>query len=457
MVLVIFWKKMTNPWKGFSKRFIFILCFCINFLFLVPLLLDPVSNRLIMSPREYIVMANYLSTSIAINKLFGKKETKKWLCEILKNDNLKLMLVKEDGETLSCQKPSSVMLSIRDDVIKNKIKLSILKKRGHLIVNNDSTNHPNNYWLISAASKITWGDSYRYTIAYRIIASLVLSIVAFVVSLLFISLPISKLRNSLTQVSKGKFDERMPEGAKIYLQEFRDLNKDFNTMGKSIEKFISLKDDVLEIISHELKSPLARQQAAINILKTKTEKEDLKYLLQIGLDNKAITNIINDTLDYIKLHRENRAPNKSAFDLIATLNQIIENVAFEFSDIHYQLSTPKQCFFKGDKSLINIVLENIITNAAKHASNNKEITITLTETSTKISLSVKDRGPGVKNNNLEKIFEPYFSEGKTSTNRKNHGLGLAITKKIITLHNGTIEAKNRRNGGLSICITFPTH
>lgn len=456
MGLATFWKKMASLWRSYSKRFVFILTFCISILFLFSILLGPWSSRLIMSPREYMLMTHYLSSAIASYNTFGEEGTKKWLCTIFKNDGLKLLFVQQNGDTISCTKPDKLMLAIKDEVLNHKIKISVLKRKGFLIINNDSSNRNTNYWIISPTSKISWVNDYKHPITYRLIAGVILSTIVFFISVWLISIPILKLRRSFRKVSTGQFDERIKSNDKPFLRDFRDLNLDFNTMGESLEKFINLKDDVLEIISHELKSPLARQRAALNILKNQSTAKDLKYLDRILLENTAITDIIHDTLDYIKLHRDKEEFKKSSFDLVSLIKEITESVSFEFNETQFILETPRQYSVKADRCLLKIALENIIMNAQKHSPNESLIKISLTKMEQTLLLTIVDNGPGVMKENLTRIFEPYFSIATIESTTRSHGLGLAITKKIITLHHGTIKAKNCESGGLSIVISLPT-
>ena len=446
---------MTDLRQGGIKKFFYIFLFCVSFVFVLSALVGLWSNRIIISMREYMLMNHYLSASIASYKTFGKKGTKRWLCEIAKSDGLNLMLVKESGEAISCIKPNKKLLAIKDETVKNKVKFTFFKSEGYIIVNNDTSINNKNYWIISSSRKISWAPDFQYPILTRLVVGLFLSVIIYIVIIWFISVPLLNIRRAFKKLSSGKLNERINENTMASLQDVRQLNKDFNVMGGAIEKVINLKENIIEIISHELKSPLARQRAALNILQHQKVYSDSKYINRINLENKKINKIIYETLDYIKLHREKQVLQNNSFDLIQMLNKIIEDVSFEFGDIDYKLNIPEKYIFNGDKSLMAMAFENIIINATKHSPKKTIITINLIENNNQLEFSVSDRGPGIKHQNLDNVFEPYFKEKSTTSSSISHGLGLSITKKIILLHNGTIKAKNRKNGGLTIYMVIP--
>ena len=147
--------------------------------------------------------------------------------------------------------------------------------------------------------------------------------------------------------------------------------------------------------------------------------------------------------------------------IISDINAIIEQ---SINNIHHEYQTSTIKFIKQHEiktecapKLISILIENLLKNAIKYSGIDKNIDVSATKNKSMITISVSDEGPGIPQDDLPYIFEPFTQSGhknKMAANDNGYGLGLAIAKEIVKLHNGSITAANNTPSGLIITIRF---
>lgn len=188
-------------------------------------------------------------------------------------------------------------------------------------------------------------------------------------------------------------------------------------------------------ITHDMRNPLT---VIINYsmmvrknAKSKLDKKSLDQLVLIEDEARKMYHQIEDVLNYVKLPPL-KLQNHSLHDIIKKVIERIQNT--DDVEIHLPKNNP-QIICDIDK--MEIVFINLMTNAIEAMNKSGSITISATETKNEIIIEIEDSGPGIINDNLEKIFEPLFTTKTTGT-----GLGLASCKNIIERHQGTISVKN---------------
>lgn len=141
------------------------------------------------------------------------------------------------------------------------------------------------------------------------------------------------------------------------------------------------------------------------------------------------------------------------------MNQLIEHIIkdaqFEKGAIDIVLKADKPYYLLIDSKLIDRAIENIVRNVIHYVGDNGHIQITLEASNVMQKIIIEDNGPGVDEQMLQYIFQPFYSEKKPHANGKGYGLGLAIANECVLLHQGSITAENRKEGGLRIVITLP--
>jgi two-component system OmpR family sensor kinase len=215
---------------------------------------------------------------------------------------------------------------------------------------------------------------------------------------------------------------------------------------------------LLHDVSHELRSPLARLQVAIGLARQQPDKIDVS-LERIERESMRMDKLVGELLTLSKLEAGALKPALEEVNMDELLDELVDDARFEAEANHLKLEFSGNCHFllKGDAELLHSAIENVIRNAIKQTVAGGTILLEARPDALKRTLQVAilDRGPGVPEDQLKLIFEPFFRGTASSNDSSGHGLGLAIAQRIIAAHQGTISAHNRKGGGLCVEISFP--
>ncbi|MBQ4832748.1 HAMP domain-containing protein [Pseudoalteromonas sp. MMG010] len=286
-------------------------------------------------------------------------------------------------------------------------------------------------------------------VSIAVIASLILS---FIFSRNIIA-PINSLKKAAIKLSGGDLTAR----AKIPTSrndELGILGRDFNAMANQLEQLLSAQKRLLADISHELRSPLTRLKMATGLAQIQANDASQSYLLRIEKEANQLDKMIADVLQVSRLEAKSQALSLQYQPLQIILNHVINDAQFEAKQHNKQLVVTGNADinFKCDEALIASALENLLRNAIKYANNSIALKLNCTDT---INIEICDDGPGVPEQQLSKLCEPFFRQSDARDRVSGGtGLGLAIAKNAITAHNGTLSLSNKAQGGLCAKITF---
>jgi two-component system sensor histidine kinase CpxA len=216
----------------------------------------------------------------------------------------------------------------------------------------------------------------------------------------------------------------------------------------------------LQDVSHELRSPLARLSVALEIARKKGPGHIESEIERIGLESERLESLVNDVLGLL---RESSQPPSSLdedFDLGELLSDLVEVVNYEVSEGKPGIawSPGEPCPFHGDRELIWRAVENLLRNAVRHTDPDRGVELTLDSArrGAQWRIRVRDFGPGVPEEELEKIFKPFYRvQEARDRSSGGHGLGLSIAANAVRRHGGTIEARNGADGGLVVEMCLP--
>ena len=212
-------------------------------------------------------------------------------------------------------------------------------------------------------------------------------------------------------------------------------------------------------ITHELKTPIAITKLNIEtLLKRKLEEPQQEKLLNNALQE---SNRLNDLCDNILLASQIDAGDYLPDKEVINLAELVEESAAYFKTrFPYQLmdkSIEENIYVKGDRLLLQLAINNLIENAIKYSEKQKPVTIILQKNNKETQLLVKDQGKGIARQEKKKVFEKFYRAGDENTrNTKGTGLGLYLTKKIITDHSGNITVQDNTPSGCIFVISLHT-
>ncbi|MFD2587829.1 ATP-binding protein [Croceitalea marina] len=229
---------------------------------------------------------------------------------------------------------------------------------------------------------------------------------------------------------------------------------------KSVEK---LRRELIANISHDLRTPLSIIQGYIETLQMKDEdlskKERLDYLKTINASGERLSKLIAQLFEYSKLEANQIEPQKEPFLISELANDIHRNYALlaEQKNINLKLEMGKGIpLVFADISLVERAIQNLMDNALKFTPKNGEVIVQITPKNNDVEITIKDSGPGIKQENQALIFERY-RQTKTGQRKEGAGLGLAIVKKIVELHNASINVLSKPNEGTSFSFSLPIY
>jgi two-component system sensor histidine kinase CpxA len=276
---------------------------------------------------------------------------------------------------------------------------------------------------------------------------------------LYLTAPILRLRSAAQQITAGELSVRAEPRMELRRDELGDLVRDFNRMADKTEHVISSQRQLLYDVSHELRSPLARMNVAVDLLRGRTG--DDPALNRIEIDLQRLNELIGRLLTVAKLEAISTLQTPVQVDLSALVSSVVGDADFEAQEkgTRVDLARAANLSVPGDPSLLRSAVENVLRNAVHFSPPGTAVEVVLradTASPNEAIISIQDHGPGVPEQDLANIFRPFYRVTDARTpNSGGVGLGLAITERVVRLHGGRIQATNEPDGGLRVEMAFP--
>lgn len=279
----------------------------------------------------------------------------------------------------------------------------------------------------------------------------------------YLTKPIVRLRAATRQLSAGDLTARAGAPGSGRRDEISGLMRDFDAMAERMESLVKAQSRLLNDISHELRSPLARLHVALGLARKRSGSESTDMLERIELEANRLNELIGRILALARLEDgEQRVPRTPV-----PLDELVLNVAadaeFEAQaqHCHVRSTVPYGDWeVRGNASLLHSAIENVVRNAIRYTREGTTVEIRLQRTKhpngAEALLAVTDFGPGVPPESLEKLFQPFYRlDDARDRQTGGVGLGLAITERAVRFHGGRVAASNRPEGGLLVEIHLP--
>ncbi|MQA37342.1 sensor histidine kinase [Rugamonas aquatica] len=289
-------------------------------------------------------------------------------------------------------------------------------------------------------------------IAAAVLASLLFSVLL----AWYFSRPIRALRQAFDAAAGGDLAPRFGAGKGKRSSELNDLGRDFDRMTARLRNLIDGQTRLLHDVSHELRSPLARLQAAIGLAHQQPEKLAAS-LERIERESVRMDKLVGELLTLARLEAGAIKANQEEINMAELLDQIADDANYEASSQQRSVVQEGEAdvLVAGQADLLGRAIENVVRNAIKHSPDNGVVQLQtlLLPDARQLRIRVLDRGPGVAPADLATIFQPFFRSSSTSV--EGHGLGLAIAQHVIEAYGGNIKATNRADGGLCVEMVLP--
>ena len=295
-------------------------------------------------------------------------------------------------------------------------------------------------------------------IGYWGLMSLVFCAVTFSIRRNKFEKPLKKLGEAARQVAEGDFslhiDPIRKDGKKDYVEV---MFEDFNKMVAEISSIEMLTGDFVSNVSHEIKTPLSVIQSYAMALQKEnvTDEQRKEYTDTIIIASEKLNTLVTNILKLSKLENQKIVPALGDYDVC---NQLVGcALAFEelweSKNITFTVDTDDKALIKADKDMLEIVWNNLLSNALKFTPAGGSVTLTQTSDEDTVTVIVSDTGCGMDEKTLNRIFDKFY-QGDTSHSQEGNGLGLALVLRVVELCGGQITAKSNPGEGSTFTVSL---
>ena len=254
-------------------------------------------------------------------------------------------------------------------------------------------------------------------------------------------------------VAKGNFKVRVPEYFIKPKSEMDYLAVNFNKMLTEISSLENMRNNFIADVSHEIKTPLSVIQGYADLLQNKDLPDDKRteYTCRLSQAIESLTNLVTNILKLNKIENQGIVQ-KECFSLDEQIRRCILAFEEKIEEKHLQLSVElEEITIESDKALLEIVWNNLISNAIKYTDYNGEINIELKREDGKTIVIVKDSGCGMSEETLSRCFEKFY-QGDSSHSQEGNGLGLALVNQVVNLVDGEISVDSSLHKGTQFSV-----
>jgi signal transduction histidine kinase len=267
-----------------------------------------------------------------------------------------------------------------------------------------------------------------------------------------IASPLGSLARTVDRFGRGELSLRVNSRR---CDEIGDLARSFDQMAERLQTLLTAERRLLQDISHELRSPLARLSFAAELTKTAEDRNAAAARLRKEIDR--LTSLVGALLQMTRLEGDPSSSKMEAVALRPLLEELVDDcrVEAEARGCRILLQTDPTVKVQADRELLRRAAENVLRNAIRYAPEGTSIETTLKSRGGEALITVRDYGPGVPPELLPKIFTPFFRVDASRDNATGGvGLGLSIARRAVSLHHGQLRAQNVAPG-LLVSIELP--
>lgn len=414
--------------------------------------------------REEMFMDSYANAAVATFESGQQAALLKWLNQIGLSRHMSIYLLSNTGDIIGTQAAPENVKNVAASLINDELPSEGILKSGKLIVSHEILSTSGKYYRLAAVSEkpisyfvqIPWaGLTIRLTLA-----TFISGLICYLLSI-YLTQPLRSLGMAAKSIATGKLNTRVGHFRGHSKDEIAELSNEFDRMAEQLETLVTSKERLLQDISHELRSPLARLNIALELGRNKTKNLAENEFKRMEIESSRLNSLIGEILDFARLEKSTTELNLTETNLDDLIKEITQDANYEFGEESMRVHTKiiNSCKLNIDARLIHRAIENIVRNALHYSATNQKVVITLSKDDIKkeVIIDIRDHGPGVPEEQLEKIFAPFYRVDSSRTKKTGgYGLGLAIAARAVSLHQGSIIAENHPTGGLSVRITLPT-
>lgn len=269
--------------------------------------------------------------------------------------------------------------------------------------------------------------------------------------------PIVQLSEAAGRIADGWLNTRSDQSIRLRRDEIGRLGVSFDRMAERIESLVQGQQRLFGDISHELRSPLARLSVAEGLLRQCPPEERTEYLDRIELEVEHLDQLIGQFLTLARIDSGADSSLRETVELSSLIQEVAVDGNFEAQAkcCAVRVDSENLCTTTGAREQLRRAIENVVRNAIRYTKPSTDVEITLRKQCapalSRAVIQIRDHGPGVCSEHLEKIFLPFYRISRTNGEpATGAGLGLAITERIVRMYGGSVNATNAPDGGLIV-------
>ncbi len=265
-------------------------------------------------------------------------------------------------------------------------------------------------------------------------------------------IPLRRIANSIASFGQGNLSVRVKTDRP---DEIGQLGRSFNQMAERLERLIVSERRLLGDISHELRSPLARLKFAVKLARTSPDSK--AAIDRIEKDVDRIASLVSDIVEITFVEGDPALRSAGSVRISEVVDEVVRDCAVEAEARGCRIELAGECDGEvlGSRELLRRAIENVLRNAIRYSPEGAPISLSVAEKEQAVVIVVRDHGPGVPEDSLARIFDPFFRvEEARDTNGGGSGLGLSIAKRAVQAHHGSIAAENA-GPGLRVSLSIP--
>jgi len=278
-----------------------------------------------------------------------------------------------------------------------------------------------------------------------------------------LSAPIRRIQEGARALASENLEVHATEGLRVSAglegrkDELAVLARDFDAMADQLRANRSAITQLLRDISHELRSPLARMRVALGL--ARQPPADLtRQLDRMEREIERLDSLISQVLKLARLHGTDAPIAREPFDLDEMIEEVVRDANFEgaVKNCRVRLQGSAHAAVNGNRDLLRSAIENVLRNAVRYSPPDALVDVSAAGSDDGVVIMIRDRGPGVPEADLTRIFEPFYRVAESrDRDSGGEGIGLAITAQVMKAHGGSASASNNRSGGFEVQLNLP--
>ncbi len=437
-------------WKIFLSFWIALILFSAITMFGASRFVDQLRQRQEATPLHERMLA-YVANGQRIADRAGLAGLKRWLSQLDRHELVPMLLVNRHGADL-LGRPLPQAVAQR-----------LAHRAGHIPLPPILLPDHRAYLLIPNFQGVTLARLLgrpRIIMLPIVLAAIVSGLVCLVLAR-YLTAPIGRLRRATEAYASGQLNERVAPTLGSRKDEIADFARAFDRMAQHLQELMASQRQLLSDVSHELRSPLARLLVALGLARQRADGRAAPEFDRIEREAERLNDLIGQLLSLARLEVGVTAEGSEPVDMAELLATVAADADFEARSRNRNVTVVRTtaAVIQGHAALLHSAIENIVRNALRYTPEGTTVTLSLDRHSNRhdfLEIGIRDHGPGVPEKFLPVLFDPFVRvDDARDRSSGGYGLGLAIAKRAISVHGGTVVAANEPDGGLRVVISLP--